>query len=82
MHEVAIAAPELMKEAYIQRIMAHHTTAREAGQVFARTRPKLAAYTHLVFLASAKVPAMTVDDLVAETRQTYDGPLQAGEDLM
>ena len=81
-HEVAIAAPELMKEAYVQRIMAHHTTAREAGQVFARTKPRLAAYTHLVFLASAKVPAMTVDDLVAETRQTYDGPLQVGEDLM
>ena len=81
-HEVAIAAPELMKEAYVQRIMAHHTTAREAGQVFARTRPKLAAYTHLVFLASTKIPAMTIDDLVVETRQTYDGPLQPGEDLM
>jgi ribonuclease Z len=81
-HEVAIAAAELIKEAYVQRIMAHHTTAREAGEVFARTRPRLAAYTHLVFLASSKIPAMTVDDLVAETRQTYDGPLQVGEDLM
>jgi len=81
-HEVAIAAPELMKEAYVQRVMAHHTTAREAGQVFALTKPRLAAYTHLVFLASAKISAMTVDDLVAETRQTYDGPLQVGEDLM
>ena len=51
-HEVAIARPELMKEAYIQRIVAHHTTPREAGVVFAQTRPKLAAYTHLVLLAS------------------------------
>ena len=81
-HEVAIARPELTKEAYIQRIMAHHTTAREAGQVFARTKPKLAAYTHMVFLASAKVPAMTIADLMGETRQTYDGPLEIGEDLM
>ena len=32
-HEVAIAAPELMKEAYIQRIIAHHTTPREAGRL-------------------------------------------------
>ena len=24
----------------------------------------------------------TLDDMVAETRQTYDGPLQFGEDLM
>jgi ribonuclease Z len=81
-HEVAIARPELMTEAYIQRIMAHHTTAREAGIVFARTRPKLAVYTHLVFLASKEVPPATVADLVAETRQTYSGPLQVGEDLM
>ena len=81
-HEVAIAAPELMKEAYVQRVMAHHTTAREADQVFARTKPKLAAYTHLVFIASPTIPAMTVHDLVTETRKTYGGPLQVGEDLM
>jgi ribonuclease Z len=81
-HEVAIARPELMTEAYVERIMAHHTTAREAGIVFARTRPKLAVYTHLVFLASKEIPPATVADLVAETRQTYSGPLQVGEDLM
>src|SRR5262249_32994026 len=40
-HEVAIARPELMSDAYIRRIMAHHTTAREAGTVFERCRPKL-----------------------------------------
>jgi ribonuclease Z len=27
-HEVASARPELMKEAHIQRIIAHHTTPR------------------------------------------------------
>src|SRR5712691_8458044 len=48
-HEVAIARPELMSDAHVQRIMAHHTTAREAGMVFQRARPKLAVYTHLVF---------------------------------
>ena len=81
-HEVAIARPELMTEAYIQRIMAHHTTAREAGVVFARTGPKLAVYTHLVFLASKQVPSATIDDLIAETRQTYTGPLEVGEDAL
>jgi ribonuclease Z len=50
--------------------------------VFSRTRPKLAAYTHLVFLASERIPPATLDDLVAETRQTYDGALEIGEDLM
>ncbi|HTG21872.1 MAG TPA: MBL fold metallo-hydrolase [Reyranella sp.] len=81
-HEVAIARPELLAEPYIQRIMAHHTTADEAGIVFARTKPKFAAYTHLVFLASEAVPPATVDDLIAETRRTYAGPLEVGEDLM
>jgi len=81
-HEVAIARPELMSEAHIQRIMAHHTTAREAGMVFNKTEPKLAAYTHLVFLASDTIPPATVDDLIAETRQTYSGPLVVGEDLI
>jgi len=79
-HEVAIARPELMSEAFIQRIMAHHTTAREAGLVFSRTKPKLAAYTHLVFLASERIPPAPLDDLVAETRQTYGGPQGIGED--
>jgi ribonuclease Z len=81
-HEVAIARPELMSEAFFQRIMAHHTTAREAGIVFARTKPKLAAYTHLVFLASEQIAPATVADLIAETRQTYNGPLEVGEDLI
>ncbi len=42
------AAPELMLEPYVQRIIAHRTTPREARRVFAQTRPKLAAYTHIV----------------------------------
>ena len=81
-HEVAAAVPEMMQQPHIQRIMAHHTTAREAGTVFARTRPKLAAFTHLVLLRNERVPPPTLDDLLAATRETYDGPLVAGEDLM
>jgi ribonuclease Z len=49
---------------------------------FALTKPKLAAFTHVVQLASDRIPPPTLDDMVAETRQTYDGPLQIGEDLM
>ena len=81
-HEVAIVRPELASEPYIQRIMAHHTTAREADAVFECAKPKLAAYTHLVFLASKQIPAASVGDLIAETRETYGGPLAVGEDLM
>jgi ribonuclease Z len=53
-HEVAMARPELLVEGYIQRIVNHHTSPQEAGRVFAQTRPKLAAFTHLVMLASEK----------------------------
>ncbi len=56
-HEVASARPELMKEAYIQRIIGHHTTPREAGRVFAQTKPKLAAFTHIVLLGSERIAA-------------------------
>jgi ribonuclease Z len=81
-HEVAMAKPELLKEPHIQRIVNHHTSPQEAGLVFARARPKLAAFTHLVMLASSTVDAPSIDQLVAATRETYDGPLEVGEDLM
>jgi ribonuclease Z len=81
-HEVASARPELMKEAYVQRIIGHHTTPREAGLVFAQTKPKLAAFTHIVLVGSEKIPPPTIDDVLTETRQTYTGPLAVGEDLM
>ena len=81
-HEVASARPELMREAYVQRIIGHHTTPQEAGLVFAQTRPKLAAYTHVVLLGSEHIPPPTIDDIVAETRRSYSGPLVVGEDLM
>jgi ribonuclease Z len=81
-HEVAMAPPELCGEPHIQRVLNHHTTPQEAGLVFARAKPKLAAYTHLVMLASTSVPAPSIQDLIAQTRETYSGPLEIGEDLM
>lgn len=81
-HEVGMARPALMQIPNVQRIIAHHTTPKEAGTVFAKATPKLAAYTHIVMLSNASIPEPTLDDLVAETRQTYDGPLEVGEDLM
>jgi ribonuclease Z len=82
-HEVGSARPELMATSVpVQRIIAHHTTPREAGQVFARAKPKLAVYAHIVLLSNEKIPEPTLEDVVAETRQTYGGPLVVGEDLM
>jgi ribonuclease Z len=81
-HEVAMAPPQLAQDAHIQRILNHHTSPREAGLVFARAKPKLAAYTHLVLLAGKDVAAPSIEDLIAETRDTYAGPLVVGEDLV
>jgi len=81
-HEVAAARPALMAEAYMQRIIGHHTTPREAGLVFSRANPRLAAYTHLVLPGSDTILPATVADVIAETRTTYKGPLEIGEDLM
>jgi ribonuclease Z len=82
-HEVGSARPELLAASVpVQRIIAHHTTPREAGLVFSRAKPKMAAYTHIVLLSTEKFPEPTLDEVVAETRQTYSGPLVVGEDLM
>src|SRR3954469_10390729 len=80
-HEVAIARPELMSAPFAQAIIAHHTSPHDAGRVFAQAKPKLAAYTHLVFLSNETVPEATLEDVVAQTRETYQGPLEVGEDL-
>jgi ribonuclease Z len=81
-HEVGAVRPELLKDVQVQRIMAHHTSPQEAGKVFSRARPKLAVYTHLVLLDRPQVPALSTEELVAQTRETYDGPLVVGDDLM
>jgi ribonuclease Z len=81
-HEVGTARPALMAVPAVQRIIAHHTTPKEAGTVFAKARPKLAVYSHIMMQSNAEIPEPTLADIVAETRQTYDGPLEVGEDLM
>jgi ribonuclease Z len=81
-HEVACARPELMNDVDFQRIASHHTIPRMAGKVFAQAKPKLVVYTHYILRSSAKVAAPTLDDVIAQTRETYDGPIEHGEDLM
>jgi ribonuclease Z len=81
-HEVAAVQPELLKDKQVERVMAHHTSPQEAGTVFSRAAPKLAVYTHVTLLARPGVEALRPDELVAQTRETYQGPLVVGEDLM
>jgi ribonuclease Z len=81
-HEVACARPELMQDVHFERIMSHHTIPRMAGTVFARAKPRLAVYTHFILRSTPEVGAPTLDDVVAQTRETYSGPIELGEDLM
>jgi ribonuclease Z len=78
-HEVV--SPETFYRAGVnpertKSVIAHHVTPEQAGEVFARTKPRLAIYSHMV------LPTATNDDLIPGTRKTYDGPLEVGEDLM
>jgi ribonuclease Z len=82
-HEVAIANQEYYdKTPIVKFIMAHHIGPDEAGALFARLQPKLAAYTHLVFLGAPGYPAPKVADIERKTREKYSGPLALGTDLM
>jgi ribonuclease Z len=57
-------------------VIEHHTTPEQAGEVFARTRPRLAVYSHIV-------PSnATEQDLIPPTRKSYLGPVVVGQDLM
>jgi len=77
-HEVTAYAGSAAEDPkQLQRIGANHTTPDQAGEVFARARPKLAVYNHLLLFGSA-MP----EDLLPATRKKYDGPLVVGEDLM
>lgn len=78
-HEVAVA--ETLRRAgrppeRVKSIVAHHSTPEQAGEVFSRTKPRLAVYSHIV------APTATEQDLIPPTRKTYAGPLEIGEDLM
>jgi ribonuclease Z len=81
-HELGAAKPELLKNPAMQRIIDHHTTPRDVGRVFERAKPRLAVYTHIVRLSNATIPEPTLAEILAETRETYAGPLVFGEDLM
>jgi len=80
-HQVAAAHPDLLKLPVFKVIMAHHTSPEEAGDVFSRTKPKLAVYYHFVLLGTPKIKPLTEQDVVDLTRKTYQGPLRVGEDL-
>jgi ribonuclease Z len=79
-HEVIVAdlmrARSSNKPELIERVIAHHTTAEQAGEAFARIHPRLAVFTHIIPVTA------TAKEIIPATRKTYTGPLEVGEDLM
>lgn len=71
LRRAAVKSPEA-----VAKIISHHISEEQAGRLFARIKPRLAVYSHIV-----PSPA-TAEDLVPPTRRTYDGPLAVGYDLM
>lgn len=53
-----------------------HTTPQQAGELFARTKPKMAVYYHII------PPETTSDELIGYTRPYYEGPITVAHDLM
>jgi ribonuclease Z len=76
----------LQKVPKLKAIFDLHTSPEQCGEVFAITKPKLAAFTHIVLMGApafgVPFPAPTVQDMIDETRKTYQGPLESGVDLM
>lgn len=60
----------------LERILARHVSPEQAGTLFARVKPRLAVYTHVV------PSPTTAEDLIGPTRKTYAGPLAVGHDLL
>jgi ribonuclease Z len=56
----------------VKAILAKHTTPEQAGEVFARVKPRLAVYSH----------APDAERVITQTRKTYAGPLQGAEDML
>lgn len=83
-HEVAAANEQSMqKSPLINQILGFHSSPEDAGRVFAQIKPKLAVYSHIVLLtADPSIPPPTVKELIIRTKKNYQGPLQAGEDLL
>lgn len=57
-------------------VIARHISPEEAGHVFARTRPRLAVYSHIIHATA------TDEDLIPGTRRAYSGRLEIGVDGM
>lgn len=74
-HEAQYASPGASEEAKLANVsLSVHTEPKDAARIFARARPRMAIYSHLI------PPQVTAEELKAAT--PYDGRLEVAHDLM
>ncbi len=77
-HNVAFAPEEQVRTSPgVRAILARLATPAQAAEVFARTKPRVAVYSHIVLLGGA-----TEADVMRETRERYHGSVYMGQDQM
>ena len=76
-HEVYSHAGFLKKTKEWQKYhQGHHTSTFEIGEIASRAKPKLLLLSHILFWGS------TSEEIIEETKLTYDGQIRIAEDLM
>jgi len=75
-HEVMAVDDNQLKNPLIKAALTEHTTPEQAGILFAKAKPKMAVFTHIILMG------VSADAIEKKTRKTYSGPLTVGQDLM
>lgn len=76
-HEVQVPSPGATPEANLANVsLSVHSTPEQVGHLFAKTKPKMAVYSHII------PPGTTAETLERDTKSFYDGPLTVAHDMM
>lgn len=75
-HHAMAPKPGVRDRETIEQVASYHTLSQEVGKIASEAGAKVLALTHFV------PPDAGREELLAEVRQDYDGPVILGEDLM
>ena len=76
-----MAPVPIQEVGYIKAILDHHTSPEEVGTVFARTRPRLGVFSHIVKLRDEANPPLKDGEIAQRARSQWDGEILVGADL-
>jgi ribonuclease Z len=81
-HEVMAAGPGAQATPAFRRILDTHTSPEDAADVFSRSQPRLAVFTHIGILSTPALRPEILDGLLKRTQALYQGRVVVGEDRM